>query len=81
VTSNGTVSLSDVWSMLDTCAPGHSRRAREHNWLVIFGGKTYPRLPVGDHGARRHVEIQVGHIRSMVRHFGIFECASKRRSR
>jgi hypothetical protein len=75
VSSFGTVPLKDVWAMLDHCAPGHTRKQRTHNWLVIFGGRSYPSLPVGAHGRRHNPEIQVGHVKNMVRHLGIEECA------
>jgi len=75
VSSSGTIALGDVWAMLDHCAPGHTRKERTHNWSVTFGSNTYPRLPVGEHGARKNPEIQVGHIKTMARHLGILECA------
>lgn len=75
MSSLGTIALSAIWAMLDHCAPGHTRKARKHNWVVMYAGLTYPRLPVGEHGARRDPEIQIGHVRNMARHFGIMECA------
>ena len=61
--------------MLDRCAPGRTRKEREHNWVVMYRGRTYPRLPRGEHGARKNPEIQVGHVKQMVRHFEIEACA------
>ncbi len=75
MSSSGTIALADIWAMLDHCAPGHTRKERTHNWVVTFGEKTFPGLPVGEHGARKNPEIQVGKVKQMVRHLGIMECA------
>ena len=75
MSSFGTIPLSVVWAMLDHCAPGHTRVAKKHNWIVRFGTLTYPRFPLGEHGARKDPEIQIGHVRNLARHFGIVECA------
>jgi hypothetical protein len=70
--------LKDLWAMLDACAPGHTRKERDHNWLVRYDGKEYPRLPKGPHGRRENPPIQVGHVKNMARHLGILECAKQR---
>jgi len=75
MTSTGTVPLRAVWKMLDTCAPGWEKKERPHNWAVLYSGRTYPRLPRGKHGARHDPSIQVGHVKQMVRFFGIEDCA------
>ncbi|MBI5486271.1 MAG: hypothetical protein HY905_02945 [Deltaproteobacteria bacterium] len=75
--SSGTVALLAIWAMLDACAPGHTRRQRVHNWLIRWGDRAYPRLPVGEHGRRQNPEIEVGHVKQMVRLFGIEECAKR----
>lgn len=64
-----------VWAMLDHCAPGHIRTAKKHNWIVRFRGKTYSRFPLGEHGARKDPDIQIGHVRNLARHLGIVDCA------
>lgn len=64
--------------MLEACAPGYTKKERDHNWLVMFNGVSFPRLPKGEHGARKNPEIQIGHIRQMVRLFQIEECAKSR---
>jgi hypothetical protein len=61
--------------MLDHCAPGHSRKQRTHNWVVSYRASTFPNLPVGEHGQRKNPEIQVGHVKAMVRQLGIADCA------
>jgi hypothetical protein len=75
VSSSGTIALADIWAMLDHCAPGHTRKQRTHNWVVTYLEHTFPSLPVGEHGARKNPEIQVGKVKQMVRLFGIMECA------
>ena len=63
--------------MLETCAPGHTRTETTHYWRVAFGTKVYPTLPLGKHGSRRDSEIQVGHVKKMVRLLEILECAKR----
>jgi hypothetical protein len=75
VSSSGTIPLADIWAMLNHCAPGHTRKQRVHNWVVTYGSRSFPRLPVGEHGARKNPEIQVGHVKTMVRFLGIEDCA------
>lgn len=63
--------------MLDACAPGAIRTLRDHNWRVVWGPRTYPSFPRGEHG-KTNPEIEVGHIRKMIRHLGIdMECAKR----
>lgn len=64
--------------MLDHCAPGHTRKARVHNYVVYFGGLAYPRLPLGEHGRRDNPAIQLGHIKQMVRQLKLdLDCVSR----
>ncbi len=67
--------------MLDDCAPGYTKKAREHNWLVTYGKVSYPSLPRGGHGRRENPSIQIGHVRNMVRQFGIQDCLPVRAAR
>lgn len=79
MSSSGTIALEEIWAMLDTCAPGHERREREHNFAITYNGKTFPRLPRGPHGKRGgNTTIQAGHVKQMVRLLGIEECAKTR---
>jgi hypothetical protein len=72
------VKLDDIWSMLDDCAPGHTRKASQHYWAVTFGGKTYRSLPLGPHGRRHNPDVEAGHVRSLIRHLDIStDCAKK----
>ena len=64
--------------MLDACAPGWVGVETTHNLCVRYKGKEYPRLPLGDHGkrARGNIEIEIGHVKHMVRKFEITDCAA-----
>jgi hypothetical protein len=73
--SSGTVRLSDLWAMLDVCLPGYTKKATDHHWRVTCGTRTFPALPLGEHGKRQNPPIQVGHARKLVRFFDIMTCA------
>lgn len=77
MSSKGMIRLSAVFEMLDLCAPGHQRVAKTHHWRITFAGRTYPRLPLGRHGHRRDSEIQRGHVKQLIRHFGLQDCAQR----
>jgi hypothetical protein len=64
------VSYSDVERMLKDCAPGFTVRMATHSRVVSFGNLVFRDLP-------KFPEIEIGHIRKMVRHFGIKDCAKK----
>jgi hypothetical protein len=73
----GPVSLKAVLAMLVECAEGHAIKRKLHHYWVSFHGHTYRGLPLGEHGAKRP-EIELGHIRHMVRLLGIEPaCASR----
>jgi hypothetical protein len=66
---SASVRYADVLKMLETCAPGFSLRLATHSRVVSYAGKVYRKLPKFD-------DIELGHIRKMVRHLGIAqECA------
>ena len=71
------VRLNDIWSMLDECAKGYTRKSSDEYWTVRFNGRSYRSLPLGPHGARKNPDIETGHVRSMVRFFEIKDCADK----
>lgn len=76
--STGLVRMSAIQAMLMACAPGHRIEPREHRHWVYYAGKVYRGLPMGKHGHRRNVEIEIGHVRSLVRFLGIdTKCARK----
>jgi hypothetical protein len=69
MSSSGTVSLKLVWAMLDECAKGYTTRQGQHNWIVMHNGKTFRGLTLGKHGKRTNPEVQIGHVRQLVRFF------------
>jgi hypothetical protein len=70
---SASTSLSEVVKMLDECAPGYTIRLANHSRVIHFGGKVYRTFPKFD-------PIENGHVRKLVRFFGISACASKRLS-
>jgi hypothetical protein len=71
LSSFGQIPLKDIWAMLDRCAPGYTRKAREHNYVVAYQGRSFPTLPLGKHGKRENPDIQAGHVKQMVRQLQI----------
>jgi hypothetical protein len=78
MTSFGQIALKDIWRMLDDCAPGHTRKAREHNHCIQFEGRIFPSLPLGKHGKRKNPQIEAGHVKQMVRQLEIDPDCTKR---
>ena len=75
--SFGQVSLKDVWSMLEVCAPGYEVKPTTHYYCISVGAKTYPAFPKGGHGVT-NPPIQVRHVRKMARFLGILDCARRK---
>ena len=65
------VRLDDVWRMLDTCLAGYQKISKPHRWNVKHAGRVYHEVPLGKHGARQNPEVESGHIRGLVKFFGI----------
>jgi len=65
------VDLDDVWRMLDECLRGYEKTPKTHRWNVKFSGRVYHEIPLGEHGRRKNPEIESGHVRGLVRFFGI----------
>jgi hypothetical protein len=61
----GTVRLSDVWQMLNRCAPGYTKVEKPSYWWVEYKGKRFPQLPKGG-PSERNPEIRVGVIRQLI---------------
>lgn len=80
--SRSLVLLKLVREMLSMCAPGHRIMEKTHYYRVEYGGRTYATLPKGAHSDRGkragQAEIEVGHVRKMIRHLGIDEECAKR---
>jgi hypothetical protein len=78
LTSFGLIPLKEIWAMLDRCAPGHRRKAREHNYLITYEQFSYPSFPLGKHGKRENPTVQVGHVRQLVRQLQLeVECVKR----
>ena len=75
--TNGTIRLTAIREMLTHCAPGYEMQPKEHRIWIRFGGKLYPSLPKGKHGRMAGAEIEIGHVKRMVRFFGLRDCARK----
>lgn len=68
---SATVSLSQLERMLEKCAPGYTIRRTTHGRVVTFNQKVFRDIP-------KFHDIEIGHIRKMVRHLGIdLNCARK----
>jgi hypothetical protein len=67
---SASVSWSDIEKMLDACAPGWTYHISKHSRVIKYNGMVYRNFPKQDF-------IELGHIRSMCRHFGILECAKR----
>jgi len=66
---SASVAFTEVMRMLEHCAKGSDVRRTTHGRRVEFNGKVFRDLPKFDN-------IEIGHIRKMVRHLGIDkECA------
>jgi hypothetical protein len=68
---SASTSLSEVVKMLDECAPGYTIRLANHSRVIHFNGMLYRNFP-------KHDPVENGHVRKLVRFFGIGACASKR---
>jgi hypothetical protein len=64
------VAFDDVLRMLRKCAPGFDCRRTTHGRRVEFNGKVFRDVPKFD-------DIEIGHIRKMVRHLGINKDCAK----
>jgi hypothetical protein len=70
------VALNDVWAMLNACAPGFTATETTHHYCIRYKERTYPTLPLGEHGSRRNPEIKIGHVRHRPGSFSSLRAAS-----
>jgi len=56
--------------MLTKCADGWAFKKTDHFYKLTYKTFTYPSFP-------KHDKIDAGHVKRMVRLFGIKECAEK----
>jgi hypothetical protein len=76
VVTRGQIPWKAVRKMLDVCEDGWRYEDKVHKrWLYYRGRRAF--LPLGKHGHRRNPEIEVGHIRGLVRQLGIDDCAKQ----
>ena len=59
-----------VEKMLKECAPSYEIRLATHSRVIHFSGMMYRTFP-------KHDPVENGHVRKLVRFFGIGVCASK----
>lgn len=59
--------MRDVLEMMDGCAEGWTRKRGAHNWRIFYGAGGFATLPFGKHGSRENPEIEIGHVKSMIR--------------
>ncbi len=67
---SASVAYSDVERMLKDCAPGSTVRLATHSRVISYGALTYRTLP-------KFSELEIGHVRKMIRYLGIRDCAKK----
>lgn len=67
---SASTALSAVLKMLDHCAPGYTIRLANHSRVIIFNGMVYRTFP-------KHDPMENGHVRKLVRFFGIEPCAAQ----
>ncbi len=77
--SSKTISLAEIERMLRACGTDFSKIVqKKHRHWVYCNGLIYRGLPLGKHGPRKNPEIEIGHVRQLVRHLGIDPtCAEK----
>ena len=79
MSTKGRILLRDIFEMLNECLPGWRSQEGQHKIRILYGGRTYPSLPRGEHGKRPgRAEIQKKHVKDLAEFFGILECAQRR---
>ena len=71
--SSGQVSFRKISEILDRCAPDHITKDTTHKRFVYFGGKMAV-LPRGPHGRRKKYDIEIGHVKQLIRLFNLCDC-------
>jgi hypothetical protein len=68
----GQVRHSDVWALLDHCAPGWSKELKKHRVWIRWNGKTYIGMPKGPgRTLERDHDVAIQKVRQMVTHLDI----------
>ena len=71
--SSSQVSSRKISEILDRCAPDYTTKNTTHKRLVYFDGKMAV-LPRGPHGRRKKYNIEIGHVKQLIRLFNISDC-------
>ncbi len=76
--SRGQIPFKRVLKMLKDCAPGYTITLKTHKQWARYRGRTFY-LPKGPHGTKgQRFDIEIGHVRGLVREFEIDQdCARK----
>jgi len=75
--TTGRIAWKKIKKMLDKCTESWHFKDKVHKrWVYADGIDTSYKLPQGSHGSK-NPEIEIGHIRGLVRHFDIGDCAKK----
>jgi hypothetical protein len=77
VATLGLIPWKTVQKMLNACADGWRFRDKKHKRWLYYGDREPFKLPLGPHGKRQQHDLQIGHIRGLVRHLGISDCAAQ----
>ena len=71
--SSSQVSSRKISEILDRCAPGYTTKDTTHKRFVYFDGKMAV-LPRGPHGRRKKYDVEIGHVKQVIRLFNISDC-------
>lgn len=75
MTTRGLIAWKKISKMLKRCLGEWWYEDKTHKrWVYAEGRESSFKLPLGPHGSK-NPEIEIGHVRGMVRHFDIQECA------
>ena len=76
--TRGRIAWKQIRKMLDDCTDGWHFTDKTHKrWIYVGDHPSSYKLPRGAHGKRTNPEIEVGHVRGLVRHFDIVDCAKE----
>ena len=71
--SRGQISSLKILEILKRCAPSHTIKDTTHKRFVYFDGKMAV-LPRGPHGRRKKYDVEMGHVKQLIRLFDIGDC-------
>ncbi len=63
--------------MLDKCAPDWRYEDKQHKRWIYYGDHEPFKFPMGPHGKQHRYDIEMGHVKSLVKHLGIQDCAKR----